>query len=155
MKIRYATHEDFPVLNNLLSAMHKESRFHIYPLSQPKLSGCLDRFICNSNSQCILVAEHSQAGVVGVLAGYVIDYFFSDARMAQDQFFYVSPKYRGSPAAVKLLAAFRQWAVNRNASELCINMSVDIDRHRFEKFMTHLKFKSAGSNFYLPLIRVV
>jgi GNAT superfamily N-acetyltransferase len=102
-----------------------------------------------------LVAEHSQAGVVGFLAGYVIDYFFSDVRVAQDQCFYVSPKYRGSPAAVKLLVAFRQWAVNRNASELCINMSVDIDRQRFEKFMTHLKFKSAGSNFYLPLNKVV
>lgn len=151
MKVRLAQAQDLDVMMALSAQMHQESRFRIYPLNPKKLSASLVKLVANPQVACILLAERSQGDVAGMLAGYVIDYFFSDALVAQDKYFYVRPDCRGSSAALKLLIAFRRWAENRGAAELCINMSVDIEAKRFDRFMTHMSFKSCGSNFVLPL----
>ncbi|MES2771532.1 MAG: hypothetical protein V4623_06055, partial [Pseudomonadota bacterium] len=58
---------------------------------------------------------------------------------------------RGSSAGLKLLAAFRRWAEQRQAHELSINMSVAIHIERFNRMMTKLGFNCCGANFWLPL----
>lgn len=151
MKIYLAERKDVEAILRLGNQMHAESRFRVYEMNPAKTRVSVEKIIDNPLAGCILLAEHGEAGVVGMLAGYVIDYFFSDALVAQDSYFYVHPDHRGSSAALKLLIAFRRWAENRNASELCINMSVDVDQQRFNKFMNHLKFTCCGSNFVLPL----
>jgi GNAT superfamily N-acetyltransferase len=153
MKIYLAQRKDVDTILRLGDLMHDESRFRVYSMNPEKVRASIEKIIDNPLAGCILLAEHSKAGVVGMLAGYVIDYFFSDALVAQDSYFYVHPDYRGSPAALKLLIAFRRWAENRRASELCINMSVDVDQERFNKFMKHMKFSCCGSNFVMPLAR--
>jgi hypothetical protein len=151
MKIRLAELRDIDVMMKLGMQMHQESRFRIYPLNPIKLRASMQKLITNPTVACILLAERSSGEAAGMLAGYVIDYFFSDSLVAQDKYFFVRPDCRGSPAALKLLIAFRRWAENRGAAELCINMSVDIEAKRFDRFMAHMNFKSCGSNFVLPL----
>lgn len=151
MKVRLAQPSDVEAVFQLLQIMHQESRFRVYPLHAAKTRSSIEQILAQPKAACILLAEHSQAGVVGVLAGYVVDYFFSDTLIAQDKYFFVHPAHRGSSAALKLLMAFRRWAENRQAWELCINMSVDIAPERFNKFMRHMQFQSCGSNFVLPL----
>lgn len=151
MKVRLAELKDLDVVYQLGVHMHAESRFGGYPLNPVKVRSSIRQLIVEPLAGCVLLAEHAQAGTVGMLAGYVTDYFFSDARVAQDRCFFVLPDHRGSPAALKLLIAFRRWAENRNAAELCINMSVDVEQERFNKFMAHMNFKTCGSNFVLSL----
>lgn len=151
MKVRLAAMTDVDATLRLGVQMHAESRFRAYPMNLEKTRASMEKLISNPLAGCILLAEHPRAGVVGMLAGYVVDYFFSDALVAQDSYFFVHPDHRGSPAALKLLIAFRRWAENRNASELCINMSVDVQQERFNKFMSHMQFKPCGGNFVLPL----
>lgn len=151
MKVRLAEHKDVDAIMRLGVQMHAESRFQVYPMNTAKTRASIDKIIASPLAGCILLAEHPQGGVVGMLAGYVVDYFFSDALVAQDSYFFVHPDFRGSPAALKLLIAFRRWAENRSASELCINMSVDVQQERFNKFMQHMHFKPCGTNFVLPL----
>ncbi len=151
MKVRLAELKDLDVVYQLGVRMHAESRFGGHLLNPVKVKASIEQLIVKPLAGCVLLADHAQAGTVGMLAGYVTDYFFSDALVAQDRCFFVLPDHRGSSAALKLLIAFRRWAENRHAAELCINMSVDVEQERFNKFMTHMSFKSCGSNFVLPL----
>jgi GNAT superfamily N-acetyltransferase len=154
VRIRLATADDTPAVLALGVRMHAESRFRGHPMNADKTRAAVHALIANAAAGCVLLAEHARHGVVGMLAGYVTDYFFSDVRVAQDKWFYVLPQHRGSSAALKLMIAFRRWAENRQARELCINMSVDIDQPRFDRFMRHLDFRSCGSNFVLALAPV-
>lgn len=151
MKIHLSELTDIDDIMALGARMHQESRFRIYPAHVDKSRASIEKLINNPLVGCVLLARNHAGIAVGMLAGYVVDYFFSDALVAQDSYFFVAPEYRGSSAALKLLIAFRRWAENRNASELCINMSVDVDQERFNRFMTHLGFRNCGSNFTTPL----
>lgn len=151
MKIRLAAQPDVNLVLQLGTQMHAESRFRVHPMNPRKSRASIEKLLANPLNGCILLAESESGLTVGMLAGYVIDYFFSDALVAQDSYFYVTPSFRGSSAALKLLIAFRRWAENRNAAELCINMSVDVEPERFNQFMTRMSFRPCGTNFVLPL----
>ena len=151
MKIRFAKTEDIPVIVAMGKRMLDESRFARYGTNEAKLRAAIVAMIGTTDKACLFLAERSTGEIAGMLAGYVTDYFFCDAIVAQDRWFYVAPEHRGSSAAVKLLMTFRQWAQNRKADEFSINMSVGIDMGRFNKFMTHLGFGCCGSNFSMPL----
>lgn len=151
MKIRFAQQEDIPTVLAMGKRMLAESRFSHYGVNEEKLLSVITAMVSPTDKACIFLAERATGEIVGMLAGYVTDYFFCDAIVAQDRWFYVRPEYRGSSAAVKLLLTFRQWAQNRKADEFSINMSVGIDMARFNKFMTHLGFGCCGSNFSMSL----
>lgn len=151
MKIRAATEADIPRIMPLARAMVDESRFAIYGMNLQKSQDAIAMMVRHPASACMLLAERSNGDIAGMLAGYVTELFFADARVAQDRWFYVAPPHRGSAAALKLLITFRRWAEARQANELWLNMSVGIDMARFNRFMAHLKFTCCGSNFYMSL----
>jgi GNAT superfamily N-acetyltransferase len=151
MKVRLADQSDCSRMMALGTEMHAESRFQHYPLNNALFEKTVREMVSHPASACVLLAEASDGQLAGMLAAFVTHYFFADVRIVQDKWFYVSPRYRGSAAAMKLMLAVRRWAENRRAQELNINMSVDIDRERFDRFMGHLQFRNCGSNFFLPL----
>lgn len=151
MKVRLAVAEDLSCVLALGKALHAESRFRHYPMNVQRAKATIKDLLSHPASACVLLAETSDGEAAGILAAFVTDYFFADVRVVQDKWFYVLPEHRGSSAAMKLMLAVRRWAENRRARELNINMSVDIDRERFDRFMGHLQFRNCGSNFYLPL----
>lgn len=155
MRVRFAGPDDLSQARVLGRAMHAESRFRHYPLDETRIEKAFREMVTHPATACVLVAEASDGHLVGMLAAFVTDYFFADVRVVQDKWFYVLPGHRGSAAALKLMLAVRRWAENRRASELNINMSVDIDRERFDRFMGHLQFRNCGSNFFLPLQETV
>lgn len=148
MKIRLASASDESALLAMGRAMHAESRFAHYPLHEDKLKQVVAVALQEPKGHCILIAESSSTGPVGMLGGYVLPLFFTDALIAQDKFFYVLTEHRGSSAAVKLLMAFERWAGNRQVSEININMSVDIDTARFDRFMQHAGYRACGQNHF-------
>lgn len=151
MKIRFATLEDIPTILDLGEIMVAESRFQIYGFNRAKTAKTLASMISQPAHSVIGLAERTPGDCVGMLGGYVVDFFFCDAFVAQDRFFFVRPEARGTSAALKLLLAFRRWAEQRNVRELNINMSVAVDMQRFNKMMTKLGFRCCGSNFSLGL----
>ncbi|MEZ5644094.1 MAG: GNAT family N-acetyltransferase [Burkholderiaceae bacterium] len=151
MKIRLAQASDEPVLLQMAQSMHGESRFASYPLQESKLQALVAETLRDTRGRCILLAESASAGVVGMLGGYVLPLFFTQAYIAQDQFFYVLPPHRGTSAAARLLIAFERWACNRKVKEININMSVAIDMSRFDRFMAHAGYRACGQNFFKPV----
>ncbi len=151
MRIRFATKDDIPIAMQMGRTMLAESRFSDYGVNEVKLHAAMMAMVGPTEQACLFLAQRGNGEIAGMLAGYVTDYFFCDAVVAQDRWFYVRPEHRGSSAAVKLLLAFRQWAQNRKVNEFSINMSVGIDMARFNKFMMHFGFACCGSNFSMPL----
>ncbi len=151
MKVRYAQPSDTDAILELGAHMAAESRFE-YSFNRDKTRKMIEYMLSQQpESSCILLVERKDASIVGMLAGYVSEFFFCDSKVAQDRVYYVLPEFRGSPAAFKLILAFRRWAESKRADELSINMSVGIDMERFNKFMGHLGFNCCGSNFALQL----
>ena len=151
ISIRHASLSDWPQFMHLALAMHAESRFSNYKLSQEKLRQVFERQLRAKEIACCLLAQRRDGKVVGMLLGYTLELFFTDAQIAQDLVFFVLPEFRGCSAAIRLLTAFRKWAEMRDVHELNINMSVAVDMKRFDRFMTHTGFTNCGSNFYYRL----
>lgn len=151
MKIRLAGPADLPTILALGERMHAESRFRHYGLNRAKAASAMEKLIANPSRAVVLLAENSTGVAVGMLSGYVIEYFFCDATAVQDRVFFVVPEARGSSAAMKLLLAFRRWAEARKVDELSINMSVGVEMERFNRMMGKLGFACCGSNFSLQL----
>lgn len=149
--IRRARLIDWPQVLNLAQAMHAESRFCELQLNEKKLRKIFEDQINNPRVACCLLAESSDGKVIGMLVGFVVELFFTDALVAQDRVFFVMPEFRGSSAAIRLLTGFRKWGQNRGVQELNINMSVAVNMSRFERFMVHMGFTNCGSNFYYRL----
>lgn len=152
MKVRLAQSDDLESLLRMGKAMHGESRFSHYPLCEDKLREVVEATLKDPKGRCILLAESTSSGAVGMLGGYVLPLFFTQAMIAQDQFFYVQQPWRGSSAAVKLLMAFERWAQNRQVAEVNINMSVAVDMTRFDHFMRHAGYRSCGQNYFKPYL---
>ena len=65
--------------------------------------------------------------------------------------FYVHPEWRGSSAAVKLLIACRQWAINRGASEIMVSVNSGVSVEALPRLMERLHFRQVGVSFSLRL----
>jgi GNAT superfamily N-acetyltransferase len=143
VNVRCANEEDVPALVELGFQMHQEGAYAFLPFDREKVR----RFILNAlerpDSNCVLVAEE-EGLVIGMLGGYVSDYFFCDERLACDTAFFVQPGHRSGVAAAKLVRAFRDWAVTQGAREVCLAISSGTRTERVGRFYEHLGLRSVG-----------
>ena len=153
MKLRLATKDDIPTMVELGRGIHAESRFAALPYDAEKLSralaGLLDRQI--RGSHCFLLAENSQARVIGGFIGGMESYFFTSAKSANSILIWVAPDYRGSAAALRLIGAFREWAKSNGATEVCMLVSSGVAIGRTDRFLKRLGFKQTGGNYSISL----
>ncbi len=143
MLIRNAKLTDIPRLIDLGYAIHAESKFST-------LNSRRQRQMCIRDS-CCFVAEDTDGQLIGVFIGCVEEYFFSRSLMAHSILIYVHPKWRGSSAAVKFIHAFRKWALNRKALELCVGVASGVTIGRTDRFLRRLGFKVTGGNYSMVL----
>ena len=151
MKIRFTDERDIETLILLARQMHSESRLKEHRLDEDRVRRAFMSMYKDPVNNCDVVAETESGEFVGILAGFMSVYLFADMRVAQDKWFYVLPRYIVGSTALKLMVTFRHWAMSRQAQELCINSSADLDQERFSRFMNHLGFKVTGSNFVLNI----
>jgi len=153
-KIRFATAADIPALVELGKAIHGETRLSRFPFNPKRLAAQFESILSPPRSDyCVFVAEKETFGLVGLFWGQISQYYFSDALVATDFMFYVRPELRGTPLAVRLIHGFRQWATNRGADEVCINMTTGIDIDRFDRFLRHMGFDYTGGNYSQWVVR--
>ncbi len=151
INIRFATSSDIPALVEGGRAAHIEGLAGRTPYTVGKLTSQLKVILDPPHEgYCILVAEAPE-GLVGGLMGCVSEYPYSDTRFSSNYVYFVLPQYRGTSLGVRLLLAFRQWAINRNVSLFCISQNSGIDMQRFNKLMHDLGFENTGGNYSLWL----
>jgi GNAT superfamily N-acetyltransferase len=150
MKIRPAAPADIPALVELLLAMRDETRYAGLELSPERLARNLGtQFSRMDATQCCFVAENAHAALVGVLAGGLKPFLFEEFVTATEGLFYVHPSARGSTAAVKLIYAFREWAIARGVREVQFSVRSGKDIARTDRLMKRLGFNLIGGNYSL------
>jgi GNAT superfamily N-acetyltransferase len=146
MKIRSVHRADIEATVDMGARMHAESAYSFLPYDRQKVRSLVLSFIADPDTHCGLVAEDGTT-LVGMLAGHIGDYFFCDQLVAYDTIFYVEPPYRGTTAAPRLIRAFREWAVARGASELCLAISTGVNAERIGGFYARMGFQQVGATY--------
>ncbi|MBM3748747.1 MAG: hypothetical protein FJW34_23480, partial [Acidobacteria bacterium] len=88
MLIRTATAADVEPLVEMGARMHAEGAYSFLPYDAGKVRRLGACFLQNPDTHCLLVAEHGGA-LVGMLGGYLTNYYFCEEKLACDQFFFV------------------------------------------------------------------
>lgn len=146
MIVRRATVADFPALIDMGKAMHEESAFNWLPFSSDKLAALGEAYL-RDPSRVLFVCEDSVGGVVGMFAGYVTPYYFCDATIATELFWYVLPAVRGTSAAIRLLREFERWAAAQGAAEIAIASWTGVAPTQFNNMLERAGFTHRGANF--------
>ena len=144
MLIRAAKYDDIELLIEMGERMHKEGAYAFLPFDREKVRRFIISYIDDHEIQCGLVAEEGGV-VVGMFAGYVTDYFFCDAKVACDMILYVDREHRGSSAATRLIRAFRDWASERGAREICLGVSTNIHPETTGHFYEKMGLSHSGA----------
>jgi GNAT superfamily N-acetyltransferase len=147
--IRPATARDLPELLALGRRFHAESVYHSLPFDEPRVARRIGDYL-ESSVRCLFVATHEDR-LVGMLGGFLDRYFFCDAKLAYDAFFYIVPPHRDGRLAAALVERLRAWAEAAGAHELCFGVSSGINDQRVGRYYEHLGFQRAGALYRLWL----
>jgi GNAT superfamily N-acetyltransferase len=143
MVIRPGRHEDIERLIEMGERMHNEGAYSFLPFDHEKVRQLIISYINDSETSCGLVAEEHSIPI-GMFAGFVTDYFFCSEKVACDMILYVDQEYRGSSAAVRLIGAFRDWARERGAREVCLGVSTQINAETTGRFYEKMGLSLSG-----------
>jgi hypothetical protein len=152
MRIRNATSTDISPLIQFGYLIHAESKFSTLDFDPDKVRKTLESIVGSmKGTHCCFIAENTERQLIGVFIGCVEEYFFSQNLMAHSILIYVHPKWRGSSAAVKFIHAFRKWAMNRQALEMCIGVASGVTIGRTDRFLKRLGFAVTGGNYSMVI----
>lgn len=144
--IRPATHDDIPTLVTLAERMHAESRYAAMSFDVDKMARTFAALI--DGAGCLLVAEHD-GEVVGGLAGWCAEHFFSREKVAGDYGVFVPPERRGGLVAARLLRAFVAWAREQGVADRWIQPGITTGVHQqaTEQLYRAIGFVPVGTVF--------
>lgn len=153
MIIRFATLDDVQAFVDMGRRFHSLTRFRIYDYKPEMVRQQLTALIGHkAGTHCFLVAVSADQQPVGGLVGCIESHLFSDQPVATLIHYDVLPEHRLSGAAVRLLTAFRKWAENREAFELCVGVNSGVDLEKMDRFFRKLGFEVTGGNYALKLV---
>ena len=128
-KLRLAQPQDRHHILRMAKAMHEESpRYKGLAFSDGKTLALID-YLMDYSEGVLIVAEQDEE-IAGMIAGMLVEHFFSDAKHASDLALYVVPHRRGSSIAVRLAKAFETWAAAIGADEIILGASTGVASDR-------------------------
>ena len=152
MIIRLPKYEDVDQLIEMGARMHAESAYAFLPYDREKVRRLIVSCIEDPETQCGVVAEEDYI-LVGMIGGYLADYFFCDEMVACDILLFIDQKYRGGFTAARLIRGFEKWAVARGAREVCLGVSTNINIESTGKFYERMGFTRVGGVYKRRLER--
>ena len=151
IQIRRMSEQDIEPMVEMGAAMHAESAFVVLDYSRDKCRDLCRRYIAHPDVNFGVVAE-KDGRLIGMLMGYVTDYYFGDDKIACDILWYMDPEHRGSRVGIRLLEAFQDWSKERGASEVCIGISTAVAFERTGALLQRLGYLHVGGNYKLSVV---
>lgn len=150
--IRLGKMQDVPAFVEAGRIVHSTTRFQVFDYNADKVARSLRSIIENPHGgYCFIVADDGGGHPVGWLIGCIEQHLFSDQLVASVINYGVLPGRRMSGAGLKLLAAFRKWAENRGAVELCAGVNSGTEIGKMDRFLKKLGFRLTGGNYAMSL----
>jgi len=143
MIIRPAQHPDTDELLDLGARMHAESAYAFLPYDRDKVRRLIVDYIEDTDTRYGRVAE-KDGSIIGMIGGYLVDYYFCDASLVSDEVLFVGPGHRGGMAAVRLIRGLERWAADRGAREICLGISTNVHAETTGRLYERLGFTFVG-----------
>ena len=137
---------DIDPMIELGAQMHAESAYRDLNYSREKCEALCIKYILNPKwffGYCAYEGDE----LIGMIMGHLVPYYFGNDLLANDILWYVRKDRRGSMVGIRLLNAFRDWAKERGASEICIGVSTALDLDRTHKLLSRMGFTHVGGTF--------
>lgn len=122
--------------------MHKEGSYQKIKFNESKSKIYLLNKIENENSLVILLIENEK--IIGLFIADIVEYFFSNEKLALDSIFFILKPKRKSFGAIKLLNEYFIWAESYNVKEICLSTTNGVETDKIERMYTRLGFHKAG-----------
>lgn len=144
IKVRLGTLDDVPAIVALGAVMHAESpRFSRFPYSPEKVADVVATMLCNPKN-VVIVADHSDQGIVGMFGGFIAEHYFSTAKYASDVAMFIHPDHRGGSVVVRVLKTFEEWAISQGAIEIAPGISTEVQADRTLQLYSRLGYRLSG-----------
>ncbi len=123
--IRPATHDDLDLLMDIAVAMHRESpRFSRLGFSPEKVLNLYVTLI--DQPQGLLLVAERDGLVVGGVAAFVSEHWFSDDLVANEFAVFLLPEHRGGMTAARLVRGYIEWAQAQGAKIIQLGISTGV-----------------------------
>ncbi len=143
MTIRPPRQEDVQPLIAMSARMHEESAYSFLPFDSRKVERLIVAYVEQPQIYGGFVAENA-GQLLGMIGGYVSQYFFCDETVATDMVLFVEKPFRSSAIAFGLIRAFEQWAFERGARELCLGTSTEVCTEGTGRLYEYMGMKRVG-----------
>jgi GNAT superfamily N-acetyltransferase len=141
------TDEDARALVALGAEMHAESSYSDLEFSPKRVLETFNWYLGDENKTAILARKGETP--VGLYAGYISKYYFSDDTVANDIAWFVTKPLRGTRVGLRLLDKFEDWALSKGVKEVRIGYSTDINPKAFGSLMAKRGYQVVGANYRL------
>lgn len=122
--------------------MHKESRFHGFPINEGKLKSFI-RMLSERQDSVVFQLNKGECPIGFIFAG-ISTHFFSDVTTSCDRSFYIIPEERGIKGMNMLFDSYISWAKEKNVSEITIGSTVGYKTDKIEILFKRKGFERNG-----------
>lgn len=150
MHIRRYELADVPEMLDHIQAALSVTQFRDIKVSREKL----DRMLCSNVRNSLFfaaLAVDDEANIIGGICASVFKFIFSEETLAEDLFFYVVPSSRQLRVSTGLVAAYLEWAKERNVRRVQLSNSMGVKVEQFSKLATRLGFEKVGTVHQMKL----
>lgn len=148
MMVRRATYDDVDAAVALGEQHHAESEQRWLPFVPERLAAYARQFI-DDDDKLALVAVSAKGEVVGYMGAFLAPYIFCEEMQAADLMVFVTPEYRGSTAALRLIRAYAAWAQSMGALEATLALRSNVNVERAGRFYQKLGFEQHTPSYVM------
>ena len=142
MIVRLATPQDFEPMIEMGARMHAAGKYAFLPYDKAKLLALAKGLHDSPNGILIVAAEDNR--LIGMIVGFVEEFYFCRQKLARDLLVWVEESERGSKAGTYLISAFEEWAKSRGAVETCLCDTNGGDSERIGALYRRIGYERVG-----------
>ncbi|MFH2073785.1 MAG: GNAT family N-acetyltransferase [Pseudomonadota bacterium] len=139
--IRQMTEINIPDVIEIAAVMYRESENYRVMGFSPERVREMALMVIKNGFAMVAVQESK---IIGIMAGSLVQPAFSQDLMACDFLLYVLPEHRGGMAAVRLVAAYVQWARKGGAKIISVGVTAGINNDAAIAFYSAIGFRQSG-----------
>lgn len=136
---------DAMAIMRMAKDFHNESDLSNVPFDDSVFWDYLVNTLKNKN--CFLCLAEKGKELIGFVLGSIYQLYFSKAKAANSDIWYVKPEYRGGFTGARLLKKFEDWAEFHGARFLVSGSSSGIKVDRVHKLIERFGYESVGSEY--------
>ena len=151
MKVRRYTAKDIPVIIDLINESVEKTAYKGIKMNRNKLT---DTLVGNERNLLFHgnVLENDAGEIIGCFCAVTGSQFWTSELFAYDQLFFVKEGHRNFKTATALVAAYKQWAIERRVRKAFLSNSMGLEVEKFARLSKMLGFEQVGTIHTMEIV---